>query len=320
MALCNQHFRVGLEKCYDTMRKYIFLLAGFLCLLSNAQAQSGIDKNDLDSLRKYEEEMVLQADSMYQAPIVDLRGVYCEQLGRLLVKALKIKGSYTYPFEKLGEKISIIYPDDNAFRMFNWSMLNTEVTLRYYGAIQMNSDELKLYPLFDHSDNLGKGAEDSVFTNGRWFGALYYRIMAHETEYGTMYTLFGQNKSSIISTKKVMDPMVLSEQGPVFGFPVFRVRNERGTYVMQHRFIIEYKKEVQASLNWDDKMKAVYFDRLISQVNDPNRKYTYVPSGQYDGFRWKDGRWDMVEDLIPIQEMKDGEAPAPQPRKKKRGE
>ncbi len=304
------------------MRKYIFLLAGGLfCMSGDIQAQSGIEKSDLDSLRKYEAEMVLLADSMYHAPIVDLRGAYCEQLGRMLVKALKINGSYAYPFEKLGEKINIISPDNNAFRMFNWSMLNTEVTLRYYGAIQMNSDELKLYALSDQSDKLGKGVEDSVFTNGRWFGALYYRIMTHETEYGTMYTLFGQNKSSIISTKKVMDPMILSEQGPVFGFPVFRVRDaQSGTYALQHRFIIEYKKEVQASLNWDDKMKAVYFDRLISQVNDPNRKYTYVPSGQYDGFRWKDGRWDMIEDLIPIQEMKDGEAPAPQPRKKSRGE
>ncbi len=304
------------------MRKYIFLLAGGLfCILCDIQAQSGIDKSDLDSLQKYEAEMVLLADSMYQAPIVDLRGTYCEQLGRLLVKALRINGSYTYPFEKLGEKINILVPDDNAFRMFNWSMLNTEVTLRYYGAIQMNSDVLKLYPLSDQSDKLGKGVEDSVLTNGRWFGALYYRIMAHETEHGTMYTLFGQNKGGIVSTKKVMEPMVLTEQGPVFGFPVFRVRDaQSGTYAMQHRFIIEYKKEVQASLNWDDKMKAVYFDRLISQVNDPNRKYTYVPSGQYDGFRWKSDRWDMVEDLIPVQEMKDGEAPVPQPRKKNRGE
>src|SRR5690606_26162216 len=100
MALRNQHFRVGLEKRYDTMRKYIFLLAGFLSHLSTTQAQSGIDNYDLNSLRKYEEEMVLHADSMYQAPIVDLRGAYCEQLGRLHVRALKIKASYTYPFEK----------------------------------------------------------------------------------------------------------------------------------------------------------------------------------------------------------------------------
>lgn len=288
--------------------------------MGSSYAQSGIDSDDLDSLRVWESEMLLVADSMYQAPIVDLRGEYCERLGRMLVKALRVSGSYQYPFEKLAEKINIISPSDNAFRIFNWSMLQTDITLRYYGAIQMNSEELKLFPLYDHSEDMGKGIEDSVLTNRRWFGALYYRIMHQDTEQGRVYTLFGQNKGSFVSTRKLMDPMIITEKGPVFGAPIFVVRDaESGRFSTHHRFILEYKKDAQASLNWDEDLKAVLFDRLISQMNDPNRKYTFIPSGQYDGFRWREGRWHMVEDLIPIENRKDGEAPAPQPRKGKRG-
>jgi len=291
------------------------------CLLavcgSRVMAQEGIEKNDLQLLQGYEHDMVLITDSMYHAPIVDLRSIYCGQLARLLVKALKIPNSYAYPFEKLGEKINIIAPDDKSFRIFNWSMLQTEVTLRYYGAIQMNSPQLKLYPLIDCSGDLGKAAEDTVLTGGgKWFGALYYRIMTQETDGGKLYTLFGVNKGNVISTRKVMEALTFSPGGPVFGAPVFQVRDDNGTFAVKHRFILEYKKEVNASLNWDDDMKLVVFDRLISQVNDPNRKYTFVPSGQYDGLRWRDGRWNWVDDLIPVQAMKDGDAPAPQPRKK----
>jgi hypothetical protein len=115
-----------------------------------------------------------------------------------------------------------------------------------------------------------------------------------------------------------MDPLTFTSNGPVFGAPIFSLNSSANRSGHRpNRFIIEYKKEVQASLNWDNDMKMVYFDRLVSQVNDPNRKYTYVPSGQYDGFRWDGGVWNYIEDLIPVQAFKDGEAPSPKPLKGK---
>lgn len=77
--------------------------------------------------------------------------------------------------------------------------------------------------------------------------------------------------------------------------------------------MLEYKKEVAASMNWSNELNAIVFDKLVSQMNDPNRKYTFVPSGQYDGFRWDKGQWNYVQDLIPAQTFKDGELPSPKP-------
>src|SRR5690606_914390 len=108
------------------------------------------------------------------------------------------------------------------------------------------------------------------------------------------------------------------EKGAVFGAPIFGFNTPANhSSNRPNRFIIEYKKDAQASLNWDNDMKMIYFDRLISQVNDPNRKYTYVPSGQYDGFRWDSGQWSLLEDLIPVEARKDGDAPSPKPLKEK---
>ena len=268
-------------------------------------------------LKAMEDTLVVTADSMYNAFIEDQRIEYNEKFVKQLVRALKIKGSYSYPFNELQKKINIISPEDNKFRIFNWSIAPTDITRRYYGAIQMNSEELKLFPLFDYTPNLTKGAEDSVLANGKWYGALYYRIITNNVDGEPVYTLFGLNASSAISNKKVMDPLTITPTGPVFGAPIFNVRSEGRPSERVNRFIIEYKKEVQASMNWDAEMNAVYFDKLVSQVNDPIRKYTFVPSGQYDGFRWSNGFWNYVQDLIPIDALKDGEAPSPIPVKGK---
>ena len=92
-------------------------------------------------LKAMEDTLVVTADSMYNAFIEDQRIEYNEKFVKQLVRALKIKGSYSYPFNELQKKINIISPEDNKFRIFNWSIAPTDITRRYYGAIQMNSEE-----------------------------------------------------------------------------------------------------------------------------------------------------------------------------------
>lgn len=292
------------------------LIVTFVLLLAIGQGKASAQ--DLQQqLELIEDSLLRSADSMYYAFIPDDRSEYNERFVKQLVRALKIKGSFNYPFTKLGEKINIMAPDDKAFRMFNWAIAPSEVTRRYYGAIQMPGDELKLFPLIDYTAELGKGAEDSVLRNGKWYGALYYRIMPQTVNGQKIYTMFGLNASSAVSNKKLMDPLVMTPTGPVFGAPIFNIRSQNKNTDRINRFIIEYKKAAQASMNWDADMNAVYFDRLVSDVNDPNRKYTYVPSGQYDGFRWNNGYWDLVQDLIPIDMREDGNAPVSTPVKPK---
>ena len=301
------------------VHRFSLLIGVCICMLVsvNTHAQDGSIGNTGNGITSTEDTLVLLADSMYNAFIPDQRIEYCDKFVRTLVRALKTENSYQYTFPKLKDKINIIAPDDKAFRVFNWVIAPSEVARRYYGAIQMAGSELKLYPLVDYTSELGKGAVDSVLTKGKWFGALYYRILKSEGEGDPVYTFIGLNASSPIANKKVMDPLRFTENGIVFGAPIFSIKTEKGQPL--NRFILEYKKDVQAAMNWDESLKMVYFDRLVSSINDPARKYTYVPSGQYDGFRWSGGQWQYVQDLIPVQEFKDGEAPAPAPRNTPQG-
>ena len=262
-----------------------------------------------------EDTLALLADSMYTAFIPDARPGYTEKFVRTLVRCLKSDSSYFYAFPVLSKKINIISPDDGSFRIFNWCIAPSEHSLRYYGAIQLRDTKLSLIPLVDCSPELGKSAIDTVLASSRWFGALYYRIITTKDEEGSsIYTLLGLNAASPISNKKVMDPLRIVGLNASFGAPVFNKVFPDGKKLV--RYIMEYKKDVQATLNWDAGQQLIYCDRLVSSMNDPNRAYTFVPSGVYDGFRWVDNSWQLVSDIMPVVERADGAAPAPIPLKK----
>ena len=286
-----------------------FRFAAFLFFLHPAAAQDNLTDAGKASLLQVEDSLRRTADSMYAANIPDSREGYSTKFARQLVQALRTPGSYGYAFPELGKSINIIYPNDKSFRIFNWAIDPGNGVLKYYGAIQMAGDKLKLYGLADVSGVLAKGLEDSVFTGGHWMGGIYYKIIEEEVNGQKIYTLFGQNASNPLSNRKFLDPLHFTAEGPVFGAPLFNVSSELHPNRRINRFVLEYKKAAQAGLNFDESQKAIYFDKLESEVGDPNRKYTYIPSGQYDGFRWTGNFWSYVPDLIPLQIRADGQAP-----------
>ena len=256
-----------------------------------------------------EDSLAITADSMFNALIPDSHVEYSERFAKQLVHALKIPNSFYYTFDKLKDLINFIYADDTAFRIINWGVQPDISSERYYGAIQMPTEKLKLYGLTDYTTEIGKGFADSVLTGGKWFGGIYYRIISHVLEDKKIYTLFGYNGSSPISNYKFLDPLTIDEHGVTFGAPIFTIGSETRPGKPAYRFVLEYKKGVQVTMNWDAERQAIIFDYLVSQINDPHRKYTFVPTGQYDGFRWGNGVWNYIRDLIPVTILQDGQAP-----------
>lgn len=259
--------------------------------------------------------MMTTIDSMQNAFPPESHIVYSETFIRQLVKTLKYGNSYLFPFNKLKEKINIIYADDNAFRIFNWEVDQSEIYMRYYGAIQMPGEKLKLYGLSDYSQELQKGGEDSVLTGRKWYGALYYNIISHDVQGQKVYTLFGYSGASPLSSKRLLDALIIDDNGITFGAPIFGIGSTNIPRQPVKRFILEYKKGVEVALKWDAERNMIVFDELVSQVNDPNRKYTFVPSGEYNGLYWDNGMWNLRRNIMPITELQDGQAPSEEPVK-----
>ena len=138
MAMVNDKY-----SCVRSCRGFMVIFLMVLGLHGRAFSQ-GITPQDMDKFHIMEDSMVIASDSMYDSFIPDDHIMYSERFARQLVRALKIPNSYLYPFDKLKDKINIIYADDNGFRIFNWAVVPTLRTKHYYGAIQMPGEKLKL--------------------------------------------------------------------------------------------------------------------------------------------------------------------------------
>lgn len=226
-----------------------------------------------------------------------------------LVEALKLPHSFTYPFDSL-KQVSILYPQDSSFRIFTWGITTNNATYRFYGAMQMNTKDgsLKLFPFFDNSEFTQN--TDTVTTNKAWYGAIYYKILTNTYKNKTYYTLFGWHGYKFRTNEKLLDVLTIKDGVPVFGAPVFNFQNDSVDHGIKDRFVLTYKRDGAAGLNYDPDKNMIIYDHLVSLNGHPEDKSTLVPDGTYEGFVWKNGYWVHVNKVY--HEISD-KPPFPEP-------
>lgn len=281
-----------------------------LCMAVSAQFRPESQRK----FNQHETELVELSNTIVYGLTERERAEACFKFIPKLVEALKTGGSYNYPFDSL-KTVSILSPDDNSFRIFTWQLSKDNGTYRFYGAIQMNSpEELKLYPLYDYSDSLYSPV-DSVLSNEKWYGALYYKVYETKHKKNKYYTLFGWDGNDFWSTKKILDVLHFEDGLPVFGAPLFDVSTDEEEKI-QHRYILEYKKTASVALNYLESEKMIVFDHLSAPEDRlADLKFTYIPDGTYEGFRWKKGKWEFVEKVYHYSIDEFDKPPLPKPLK-----
>jgi hypothetical protein len=282
-----------------------FLLIGlFMANPSFSQGWSASDQKELaqreDSLKILSKKIVFSGD-----PAASLRAD--SNFVRTFVRALKTKNSFFYPFDSVA--ISKLYPPDSSFRIFTWQWQKDEYVYLQKGAIQLRTPDgsLRLIPLHDVSMFTRK-PEDSVRTNVNWIGAIYYKIVQKEYKGKKYYTLLGFDDYSVSSNKKWIDILTFENGQPVFGGPYFAFTDSAGKKIVKNRFNIEYKKEAKTFFNYDEENDMIVYDHLISESDDPKRKESLIPDGDYEGFKWVNGQWVHVSKVFNFA-LKDGQFP-----------
>jgi hypothetical protein len=278
-------------------------------LLATSVAYSQKSKASSRDLLLKEDSLKILADSMINGSSASVRFRSDSSFVRGLVRALKLKKSFDFPFDSL-KTVSRIYSPDSTFRIFTWQLKKDEYVYLQKGAIQLNTGggELKLFPLFDYSMYTSKPV-DSVRNNTNWIGAIYYRIVPKQHNGKKYYTLIGFDDFSISSNKKWVEVLTFNEkQEPVFGGPFFSFKEDTVKKPVQARFSIEYKKEANTVLNYDPELDMIVFDHLISETDEPARKSTYIPDGTYEAFKWKNGQWVHVDKIFDFK-LEDGQFP-----------
>lgn len=271
-----------------------------------------ITKPDLKFLKKKEDSLQIYSVNLLQG-INDIDRFKADSLfTRVFVRALKTPNSFYYPFDSI-ETISKLYAPDSSFRIYTWQMVVNETIVRHHGAIQMRTADgsLKLFPLIDKSDIM-ENESDSIGDNKGWVGAVYYKMVEKKIDGQKIYTLLGYDEDNIRSTKKIIEILQFVYDQPVFGDPIFSFENDSVPRPPMCRYIMEFKKDADARLTYDNDMGMIIFEHLISETNEPKKKWTYIGDGDYEGFKWSDGKWVHI-DKVFTEVTPDGQAPVPKP-------
>lgn len=296
------------------MKKSLFTLGLMLGLTVAALAQgkkSTISPADWEKLDTYEDTLALMAYAVVNDSLAEFRFGACQKLIKSLVEALKTPNSFDYPFNRL-KSVSIQYPRDSSFRIFTWQLYVDINEYRYYGAIQMNNAELKLYPLIDRSFQVEEGnVEQMTMAPDQWYGAVYYNLRECKGPQGKYYVLFGFDGYKFFHKRKLIDVLSFGKDGqPVFGAPVFVTKKEGQPDQLKKRVMLQYSAEASVRCNYDEMYEMILFDHLITEMGRYGEGPTALPDGSNDGYKFEKGLWLYIDKVFNDSQET---APVPEP-------
>ncbi len=220
-----------------------------------------------------------------------------DKLSYVLIRNSK---SFNYPFEKLGKQMGTMKSPDGVFRMFNWNLeLNKYGEHQYYCLIMKYDKRKDNYYIIDCKDKskYARNPEYTQYTDKKWYGALYYKIIPVKKGGRTIYTLLAWDGNDISSNKKIIETMKFSGNKKVkFGDPIFRIDDEK----IKRRVIFQYKQDTYMSVKYKKIKKEDYiiFDHLSPTSPElEGIKDWYVTDLSFDAFVWRKGRWEYLKDV-----------------------
>ena len=229
-----------------------------------------------------------------------------------LTRALRIEGSFYYPFDSLG-CVSALYAPDSTFRIITWQVHLGKGLYRYYGTIQMEGMKLKMFPLFDASDTMNYHIQDTL-NQECWLGALYYKIIKNYAYGRNCYTLLGYDAYDLFSDRKIADVLWFNQGYPRFGLPIFKYKYNDGHTALASRVFVDYKFNTTVSMNYDTTMQMIIYDHTEPEDSAQlGLGFSYLPDGTNEGFKFSGGFWNWIEKVFTFAINENNNPPVPQP-------
>jgi hypothetical protein len=259
----------------------------------------GKDTTGFFFLQEEEKKLALLAPLITSGETDSLRSATALHLYKRLDSLLRIPSGYYFPFDSLKEKtVSILRSPDDKFRIFTFNQISTNGDFRNFGLLQMADDE---HSVFSFLDTLKKPKPDYLNAELEitdWYGALYYSIVPFKKNGMKMYLLLGFDGSTIHSNKKILDVLWFDNGEPIFGKDIFK--NSQFDRKPTSRVVYEFHNNCLMLVHYAEKEKIVVLDKLIPAFPEvSNNFYYYIPSGDYDGYKYTKGFWikSNLEDL-----------------------
>lgn len=274
------------------MRKALIalIITGYLCC---AGFQSRAQQNTPHTLSQLQDSLSRISEDITNATENTARFEQNARFIKTLVQALRLPGSFDFPFDSL-RMISALKSPDGAFKLYTWFVPTNEGGFRYFGTIQMPSKNgLQLFPLIDDTENFPDS--NAVAEPKTWFGSRYYEIVPVQNGKETYYALLGWKGNSSKTTSKVIEILSFKNGTPVFGKPVFE---QAGKLSARNRLIFTYNKMNSMTLRFDKKVNMIVLDHLApyDPAMEGNFEY-YASDSSFDGYAISKGRLKLLENI-----------------------
>ncbi len=272
----------------------------FFVVLFNTPADLLFAKDTI-RLNSYEEQLRQKFRTLVTVMTNEKREEVNREITSLMVEALEVPGSFSYPFDSLLYMGKIMSPD-SLLRLYSWNIPLAGDGNLYSGILQfrdtLNKSE-RIY-ILQHSPAPDEEFEFREFGVNDWYGALYYQIVPVELEGKKAYTLIGLDHNDHYTNRKIIDLLIPDNGGLTFGAPVFRMSDS-----LKNRVVFNYSSRVVMHLRYHEDLEKIVCDHL--SPHDPRYKgqYRYYgPDFSYDGFVFEDGEWVYLHDIdVMIREI-----------------
>ncbi|MBC7875257.1 MAG: hypothetical protein H7Y01_14735, partial [Ferruginibacter sp.] len=119
----------------------------------------------------------------------------------------------------------------------------------------------------------------------------------------------GFDNNNAMSSMKWIEVLTFNEKKePVFGGPFFSYDKDTIPKPPQYRFGIEFKKGARVLVNYIEDLQMILVDHLISENDDTEHRWTYVPDGDQEGFKWENGKWVHIDKVFTYKiDLKDAD-------------
>ena len=292
-------------------------------LILLAAAVCGASAQDKEVMGKYQSQLQQLFGQVQNAPTDNERYLANEQAVELLGQALDEEDSHKWNWQ-FSNFVSVLRSPDKVFTIFTWPVVRDNGEYECFGYVQAkgkdedDDDAWFAYPLHDLSDEI-INREESVLDADHWLGSVYQEIIQTSYDGKTFYTLLGWNGCSMLTQRKVIEPIQINPRNgkPQFGQALFRRDKNR------RRIVLEYTKDAMVNLNYEqqlsiskenvrvkkdgrmvnsqvtheNKEQMIIFDELEPQVAGMEGLFQYyVPSGREMAYVFVEGRWELRED------------------------
>ena len=271
----------------------LLLLASFL--LSSYFSSATADTLILQPAVK---RLVVLGDSVLKGSNDSIRQTYQLTFSTLLDSLLHVSGGTELSFGQV-TSLSVATSSNNKVKTLTWLLqLEKGIAYQYFGYILYKNEPRDPFRITKLNQTAGLPREELEIIkcdSSSWIGCIYYAIHVEKYKKKDYYVLLGWAPQSAFTTRKMIEPLVVTPVKIQLGAPVIKAGGKA-----RSRLVFEYNARAIMSLRYNEQMHMIVMDHLSSSDPRPESKGMYAlygPDLSYDGLKFNKGNWQLMKDI-----------------------